>query len=347
MSRSRLVIIRRALEPLSAAAVAPASSRSAPVPTAAPLHASSARAAPLFRRLIATTTSPSFSSPLSCTRRGLLGCTTTATAAAAHHESRWSSSYSSSSRRGIAASAHVASAADDKKDGEEETTHSFQAETRRLLDIVTNSLYTDKEVFVRELVSNASDALEKCRHDYLARGEDPGDLTVTITTDDAKRQFIIQDTGLGMNREDLVANLGTIARSGSKAFVEELNAEAEAGVAASGAGAGAGAASSSGANIIGKFGVGFYSAFMVSDRVDVYSSTGDGAGWKWSSAGDGSYTLAPCEVMGEGEVGVRSRYMYHIFRLHVLHSRLKTVRSYTYTRTHCTTHARVGCLYRR
>ena len=140
---------------------------------------------------------------------------------------------------------------------------------------------------------------------------------MTITTDDAKRQFIIQDTGLGMTREDLVANLGTIARSGSKAFVEELNAEAEAGVAASGAAASAGAAaaSSSGANIIGKFGVGFYSAFMVSDRVDVYSSTGDGAGWKWSSAGDGSYTLAPCEVMGEGEgeVGGRSRTCMHFF----------------------------------
>lgn len=181
-----------------------------------------------------------------------------------------------------------------------EETHSFQAETRRLLDIVTNSLYTDKEVFVRELVSNASDALEKCRHDYLARGEDPGELSVKITTDDAKRQFIIEDTGLGMTRDDLIANLGTIARSGSKAFVDELNAAAE--------------ASGSSSNIIGKFGVGFYSAFMVSDRVDVYSSTGDNAGWKWSSAGDGSYTLAQCEVgEGEGKAPTRgTRIVLHV-----------------------------------
>ena len=152
---------------------------------------------------------------------------------------------------------------------------------------------------MRELVSNASDALEKCRHEYLAKGEDPGELKVTITTDDAKRQFVIQDTGLGMSRDDLVANLGTIARSGSKAFVEEqLNAEAEAGAAGASA-----ASSSSSAIIIGKFGVGFYSAFMVSDRVDVYSSTGDGTGWKWSSAGDGSYTLSPCDVDEEGAEG--------------------------------------------
>jgi TNF receptor-associated protein 1 len=90
-----------------------------------------------------------------------------------------------------------------------------------------------------------------------------------------------------MSREDLVLNLGTIARSGSKAFVDELTDNVEGG--------------SSSTNIIGKFGVGFYSAFMVSDRVDVYSSVGDGTGWKWSSAGDGSYTMAPCKVVGEGE----------------------------------------------
>jgi HSP90 family molecular chaperone len=91
------------------------------------------------------------------------------------------------------------------------------------LDIVTNSLYTDKEVFVRELVSNASDALEKCRHEFLVRGQDPGSLTIDITTDEEKGTFSIADTGLGMSKDDLIANLGVIARSGSRAFVEEID----------------------------------------------------------------------------------------------------------------------------
>ena len=84
-----------------------------------------------------------------------------------------------------------------------EETHAFQAETRRLLDIVTNSLYTDKEVFVRELVSNASDALEKCRHDFMAKGEDPGELAVAIKVDSDKGTFVIEDNGLGMSKDDL------------------------------------------------------------------------------------------------------------------------------------------------
>uniref|UniRef100_A0A7S0S9I5 Histidine kinase/HSP90-like ATPase domain-containing protein n=1 Tax=Mantoniella antarctica TaxID=81844 RepID=A0A7S0S9I5_9CHLO len=199
--------------------------------------------------------------------------------------------------RGIAASAHAVSSDSESRGttqgGAEsagvEEVHSFQAETRRLLDIVTNSLYTDKEVFVRELVSNASDALEKCRHAHLAKGADPGALEVTITTDDALRRFTITDSGMGMSRADLVSNLGTIARSGSKAFVDELSAGGEGATAST--------------NIIGKFGVGFYSAFMVSERVDVFSSTGDGVGWKWSSSGDGTYTLASCGVELRAPVG--------------------------------------------
>ena len=144
-------------------------------------------------------------------------------------------------------------------------THAFQAETRRLLDIVTNSLYTDKEVFVRELVSNASDALEKCRHEFLVRGEDPGALEVSITTDEERGTFSIADTGLGMSKEDLIANLGVIARSGSRAFVEEIDGSSENATKND---------ASSAKSIIGKFGVGFYSAFMVSDRVDVFSNKG-------------------------------------------------------------------------
>lgn len=187
-----------------------------------------------------------------------------------------------------------------------EETHAFQAETRRLLDIVTNSLYTDKEVFVRELVSNASDALEKCRHDFMAKGEDPGELAVAIKVDSDKGTFVIEDNGLGMSKDDLASNLGTIARSGSKAFVDEIAGDAKDDKTA--------ATSTAAANIIGKFGVGFYSAFMVSDKVDVYSCAGDGSAHRWSSAGDGSYTIAPCEVGdGDGQAPARgTRIVLHV-----------------------------------
>ncbi|EJK53970.1 hypothetical protein THAOC_26491, partial [Thalassiosira oceanica] len=144
----------------------------------------------------------------------------------------------------------------------------FQAETRQLLDIVTHSLYTDREVFLRELVSNASDALEKLRHARATgtlSGEGAGGppLEIRVTTDEANNTLTVSDTGIGMTREELVSNLGTIARSGSKAFVQEMQMQAEAG-----AGAGAGGDSS---GVIGRFGVGFYSGFMVADKVDVRS----------------------------------------------------------------------------
>ena len=140
--------------------------------------------------------------------------------------------------------------------------HEFQAETRQLLDIVINSIYTDKEVFLRELVSNASDALEKLRHIQVA-GEttiaDPAlPLEINITTDEAAGTLTLRDSGLGMTKTELVSNLGTIARSGSKAFVKELKQKA-------GEGGATGAADAAG--IIGQFGVGFYSAFMVGDSV--------------------------------------------------------------------------------
>lgn len=162
-------------------------------------------------------------------------------------------------------------------------TLAFQAETKRLLDIVTNSLYADKEVFLRELVSNASDALEKARHEALRAGEDPGALEIKISTDDEDGStLVVEDTGIGMTREELVENLGTIARSGSKAFLEGVEKDGSAGGEAA-------------ANIIGKFGVGFYASFMVSDKVEVITSAGktrgDGKAWKWSSAGDGTFTI--------------------------------------------------------
>ncbi len=131
----------------------------------------------------------------------------------------------------------------------------FQTETRQILDIVTNSLYTDKEVFLRELISNASDALEKGRFyktkDELVDPEVP--FEVRIFTDENAKTITIQDTGVGMTGEELVSLLGTIARSGSKQWTKEK------------------AGSSDASNIIGQFGVGFYSAFMVGDKVEVFT----------------------------------------------------------------------------
>ncbi|EDV98046.1 heat shock protein 75 kDa, mitochondrial [Drosophila grimshawi] len=162
--------------------------------------------------------------------------------------------------------------------------HEFQAETRQLLDIVARSLYSDHEVFVRELISNASDALEKFR--YTALSTTGGELAakdrpleIRITTDKPLMQLIIQDTGIGMTREELVNNLGTIARSGSKKFLEELKQNQQAAQTSS--------------NIIGQFGVGFYSSFIVAQRVEVYTraSTPDAPGLRWSTDGSGSYLI--------------------------------------------------------
>uniref|UniRef100_A0A182RLU5 Heat shock protein 75 kDa, mitochondrial n=1 Tax=Anopheles funestus TaxID=62324 RepID=A0A182RLU5_ANOFN len=178
--------------------------------------------------------------------------------------------------------------------------HEFQAETRMLLDIVARSLYSDKEVFVRELVSNASDALEKFR--FLTQTSTDGAsgesgefaeadraLEIHIGTNKQDRQLTIQDTGIGMTREELVANLGTIARSGSKHFIEQLKE--------SGRGT-----QENVQNIIGQFGVGFYSAFMVADRVDVYtrSSRAGAPGLKWSSDGSGTFEIQEAENVAIG-----------------------------------------------
>eukprot|EP00039_Didymoeca_costata_P001327 m.51615 g.51615 ORF g.51615 m.51615 type:complete len:697 (+) comp10743_c0_seq3:181-2271(+) len=175
----------------------------------------------------------------------------------------------------------------------------FQAETRKLLDIVATSLYSDKEVFVREIVSNASDALEKRRYQQLSseesssdekeqivevvEGEDDSEskeeeelpaLRISITVDEEKKTFSIEDTGIGMNRDEMINNLGTIARSGSKEFVSNLD----------------NAAASS--NIIGQFGVGFYSTFMVGSNVTVFSKSANGdTAHKWESDGTGKYTI--------------------------------------------------------
>jgi TNF receptor-associated protein 1 len=156
----------------------------------------------------------------------------------------------------------------------------FQAEIKQLLDIVIHSLYTEKEIFVRELVSNASDAIEKLRHLQLTEKDNIADdslaLEVNLTTDDKAKTLTISDAGLGMTRAELIENLGTIAHSGSKAFLKALSEGGQ-----------------KNSNLIGQFGVGFYSAFMVAKSVKVYSRS-----WKkdepahvWTSDGSGSYEV--------------------------------------------------------
>lgn len=169
--------------------------------------------------------------------------------------------------------------------------HEFQAETRQLLDIVARSLYSDHEVFVRELISNASDALEKFRYTSLT-SEDAQltdrPLEIRITTNKPLMQLTIQDTGIGMTREELISNLGTIARSGSKKFLEELKHSGKAAEATS--------------NIIGQFGVGFYSAFIVAQRVEVFTraSSPNAPGLRWSTDGSGMYEIEEVENVEHG-----------------------------------------------
>ena len=157
--------------------------------------------------------------------------------------------------------------------------HEFQAEVKQVLDIVVNSLYTDKEIFVRELISNASDATEKLRHLELTEKniqDSDLELEIKVQSDTDKNQITIQDFGIGMTREELIENLGTIAHSGSKAFLKSLQDSGE-----------------KNDNLIGQFGVGFYSVFMVADKVEVFTRS-----WKkdseslcWSSDGSGSYEI--------------------------------------------------------
>lgn len=166
--------------------------------------------------------------------------------------------------------------------------YEFKAEIRQLLDIVINSLYTDKEIFIRELVSNASDALEKLRF-KKASGEsihDPElELKVVVEVDKEQKTISFADTGIGMNREEIITNLGTIAHSGSKNFLSQL-ADGQ----------------KSDASLIGQFGVGFYSAFMVADRVEVSSrSYRDGEpGVLWTSDGSGAYEVSTQEDLVRG-----------------------------------------------
>ncbi|KAI4457320.1 heat shock protein 90 family member [Holotrichia oblita] len=182
---------------------------------------------------------------------------------------------------------------DTEKPAGETTKHDFQAETKMLLDIVARSLYSDKEVFVRELISNASDALEKFRYTLLADSEaaqkfksPDRKLEIHISTNKQNRTLTIQDTGIGMTKDEMISNLGVIARSGSKAFLDQLKVKKE---------------GDNIGNIIGQFGVGFYSAFMVAEKVEVYSKAAtEDQGYRWSTDGTGTYEIQPAEGVQYG-----------------------------------------------
>ncbi|KAJ2805298.1 hypothetical protein H4R20_002149, partial [Coemansia guatemalensis] len=168
--------------------------------------------------------------------------------------------------------------------------HEFKAETKKLLHIVAHSLYSQREVFVRELISNASDALEKLRQLQTTSAEAGSDkpLEINITLDSEHKTITFFDSGIGMTADELKENLGTIARSGSKAFIEKMQSSAETTNAAN--------------SIVGQFGVGFYSAFMVGDKITVYtrSAKPGSKGYCWVSDGLGSYTLSKADNVAVG-----------------------------------------------
>ena len=175
-----------------------------------------------------------------------------------------------------------------------EEKHGFQAEVGRLLDIVAHSLYSDRAVFLRELISNASDACDRLRylaitHPALA-AEDP-QYRVVIEPDATSRTLTIADNGVGMNREDLIANLGTIARSGTAAFLKQATGDAAKDL-----------------SLIGQFGVGFYAAFMVAEKIEVFSRrAGETEGWRWASEGTGEFSVAAA-----GDVARGTRIVLHL-----------------------------------
>ena len=157
----------------------------------------------------------------------------------------------------------------------------FEADVSRLLHLMVHSVYSDKDVFLRELISNAADACERLRYEAIAApkllGED-SKARITIAIDADAKRLTIEDNGIGMSHDEMVEALGTIARSGTKAFMERIEAKK----------------AGEGATLIGQFGVGFYSAFMVAERVDVVSRrAGSGEVWRWSSDGKGTYTVEP------------------------------------------------------
>ncbi|MGO8798135.1 MAG: molecular chaperone HtpG [Roseiarcus sp.] len=184
----------------------------------------------------------------------------------------------------IAARGFVTTDVHSETEGAEQArTQNFEADVSRLLHLMVHSVYSDRDIFVRELVSNAADACEKLRYEAIARPElvaEGGPFAISIAVDPDEKTVTFADNGIGMDRDELVGALGTIASSGTRAFLEKMTGDDK---AREGAG-----------NLIGQFGIGFYSAFMVADEVVVETRrAGAAEAWKWSSDGNGAFTIAP------------------------------------------------------
>ena len=171
--------------------------------------------------------------------------------------------------------------------------HVFEADVARLLHMMVHSVYSDKDVFLRELISNAADACEKLRYEAIATpallASDP-DSRIVLTLDEEGGRLLVEDNGIGMSRDEMIEALGTIARSGTRAFMERIEANKQ----------------GEGAQLIGQFGVGFYSCFMVAERVDVVSRrAGADNAWLWSSDGKGGYSVSPIDISEAPARGTR------------------------------------------
>jgi molecular chaperone HtpG len=177
-------------------------------------------------------------------------------------------------------------------------THSFQAEVAELLQLMVHSVYSETDIFLRELISNASDACDRLRYEAIA---EPGliageaNFAIRITPDAAASTLTIADNGIGMDHGELIGNLGTIARSGTRAFVNKLSEAKD------------------GAGLIGQFGVGFYSVFMVADRIEVLSRrAGQAEAWVWTSSGGGGFQIAPASEAQAARIGRGTEIVLHL-----------------------------------
>ena len=168
-------------------------------------------------------------------------------------------------------------------------THSFQTEVKQLLQLMIHSLYSNKEVFLRELISNGSDACDRLRFAALTDAglmEDGETLGIRVSIDEANKTITIKDNGIGMTEDEVIENIGTIARSGTKQFLQALSGDA-----------------ANDANLIGQFGVGFYSAFLVAQKVELitrHAGQPDSTGVRWESEGEGEYTINAIDGVERG-----------------------------------------------